>query len=253
MAKRMSLEDKFNLISKEIGSNIIFGIEDVRRIFSNDKDNTIYWNISKLVEAGYLQRIRNGVFKISDSKNQTPIVISFTAQKIINLLEETGFNFYISGIDILSRYLHHVPENYPILTFVEKKALDEIKEALSNSNYFVIDSFTSKTNYNDLSYFNDKTIILKPTDSFENTRGHYATTEKAFMDLFYEITREDFPLALQELARIYKNMIRNGAMDLKHLVKISYSRSMQYDIRYIVESKYISKEAKRFVDMVSEE
>jgi len=47
-------------------------------------------------------------------------------------------------------------------------------------------------------------------------------------------------------------MIRNGVLDQKKMVKATYIRNMQHDVRYIVESKYISDEALRFVSMIKE-
>jgi len=252
MKERMSLEEKFNRILKEIGKNTLFNIEDVKRIFPKKKDSTIYWDLSKMVEDGYFIRIRNGLFKIGDAKTETPLVISYESKKIISLLEETGFAFYISGIDILSRYLQHIPESYPFMVFVDKVAASEISELLVRNKYFVIQSFTQKNSNNELLLHEEKVVLLKETESFENVKEHFATTEKAFLDLFFEITRENFPLALQELARVYQNLVRNAAIDLKHLVKIAYARNMQFDLRYIVESKYISNDAKKFVEMIRE-
>jgi len=252
MRMSMSLEEKFNKIEAKIGKDTIFNIEDVSRIFPDKKESTLYWDMSKLVGSGYIQRVRNGVYKIGDSKAEIPVLVSYNAKKIIKVLEETGFEFFISGVDILSRYLHHVPESYPIMVFVEKSAIDEIKDILTKEDYVVTQSFLQRKSFNDLALFANKLILLKETERFVNSKDHLASTEKAFMDLFYEITREGFPLALQELARVYQNLIRNAAIDPKHLVKIAYSRSMQYDIRYIVESKYISDDAKKFVEIISE-
>lgn len=252
MKQRMSLGEKFNRILKEIGKNTLFNIEDVKRIFPGKKDSTIYWDISKMVEDGYLIRIRNGLYKIGDAKTEMPVVISYESKKIITLLEETGFAFYISGIDILSRYLHHIPENYPFMVFVDKIAASEINELLVRNKYMVIQSFSQKNVNNALSLHEGKVVLLKETESFENVKDHFATVEKAFLDLFFEITRENFPLSLQELARVYQNLVRNAAIDLKHLVKIAYTRNMQFDIRFIVESKYLSNDARKFVDMIQE-
>jgi predicted transcriptional regulator of viral defense system len=248
----MSLEEKFNRIQKEIGKNTLFNIEDVKRIFPEKKDSTIYWDLSKMVEDGYFIRIRNGLFKIGDAKTDTPIVISYESKKIITLLEETGFAFYISGIDIVSRYLHHIPESYPFMVFVDKMAASEIIELLVKNKYNVVQSFAQKNSINELSFREEKVVLLKETESFENVKDHFATIEKAFLDLFFDITRENFPLSLQELARVYQNLVRNAAIDLKHLVKIAYARNMQYDIRFIVESRYISNDAKKFVEMIRE-
>jgi hypothetical protein len=45
-------------------------------------------------------------------------------------------------------------------------------------------------------------------------------------------------------------MVRLGAIDQKKMITISYKRNLQYDIRYIVESKYLSEGAKEIVKYI---
>ncbi len=254
MNNRLSLEDKYNKIKMEIKHEPLFTVQDLQRIFPDKQKSSLYWDVSKLVEAGYLLRIRNGVYQLKDRKTSNKLEISDTAKEIRNILQETGFDFYISGIDILSKYLHHIPEKYPIIIYVYKAATEEVKTTLDITKYFVTQSYSSVNQTEINSYANNRQhILLIPTESFTYSRNNLATTEKAFLDLFYEITRDKYPLALQELVRIYRNLIRNGAIDKKRLIKAAYIRNMQHDIRYIVESKYISEEAIRFVAIMKEE
>lgn len=248
-----NLEEKFNEIKTAIGQEPLFTMQDIQSIFPDKQKSSLYWDASKLVEAGYLVRIRNGVYKLKDSTVNNTLILSDAAKEIQKKLQETGFDFYISGIDILSKYLHHIPEEYPIIVYALKTAIDEIKIALDSKKYFVTQSYSS-INQSELHNFvgNRIHILLIPTESFTFSQNNLATTEKAFLDLFYEITRDGYPLALQELVRMYKNLVRNGALDQKKLVKMSYIRNMQHDVRYMVESKYLSNEAIRFVSMIKE-
>ena len=77
-----------------------------------------------------------------------------------------------------------------------------------------------------------------------------ATLEKAFVDTYFSVTRNGYPLALQELVRIFENMQRTGNIDVRKTVTIASRRSIQYDIRYIVESRYITDEARQFVEIM---
>jgi hypothetical protein len=254
MNKKTTLEEKYNLIKDKLGEDTIMYFEDISQLFPNRKKQSLYWDISKLVEAGYFLRVRNGVYKFSENRSQPTILISTTAKKVINILNETGFDYYISGVDILSKFLHHIPESYPIMVFAQKEATAEITDVLRDNGYLV--SETAKK-LGDLEAFNNfdnsKIIVLNQTDSFTYAKNNLATIEKAFLDLFFEITRKLYPFSLQELVRIYQNAVRNGAIDQKKLVKISYVRNMQYDMRFIVESKYISDAAFRFVKLLKEE
>ena len=120
---------------------------------------------------------------------------------------------------------------------------------------FVIDSVDLKIKYEDMIYAGreETPVVLYLTDSFEYGEGGLATIEKAFVDTFYSVTRNGYPLALQELVRIYENLVRTGNIDRKKTVTIAGRRSIQYDIRYIVESDYITEEARRFVEIMRRE
>lgn len=254
MGEKRTLKEKYQIIFDKVGTDTIFVIQDVIELFPDKTKQSVYWDLSKLTESGYLTRVRNGIYMISNARKTGNTLVSSNAKKIIALLQETGFDFYISGIDVLSQYLHHVPENYPTMLFLEKAATEEIKQFLFDNQYTVVDTFKTDSSFDMADVLRrEKSIVIKPTDSFAYAQNNLAAAEKAFIDLFYEITRENFPFALQELVRVYQNMIRNGAIDPKRLVKISYVRNLQYDIRYIVESKYISEEAKQFVSILRKE
>lgn len=250
---RLSLEEKFIEIKKMTGQEPLFTMQDLQELFPDKQKSSLYWDVSKLTEAGYLDRIRNGVYKLKDGKINNTFILSDAAKQIQKTLQETGFDFYISGIDILSKYLHHIPEKYPIIVYVSKPAIEEIKLALDPAKYFINQSFSSINRLELDNFVNGREhVLLIPTETFSFSHNNLATPEKAFLDLYYEITRDEYPLSLQELVRMYQNLVRNGALDLKNLVKISYIRNMQHDLRYIVESKYISDEAIRFVSMIKE-
>lgn len=99
------------------------------------KKSSLYWNLSKLVDGGYLKRIRNGVYAFNEWKDKKSISISGIAERIRDIMDETGFDYYISGVDILRKYMLHVPEQYPVILFIEKEAKDEIKTVLKESDF----------------------------------------------------------------------------------------------------------------------
>ena len=67
------------------------------------------------------------------------------------------------------------------------------------------------------------------------------------------MTRNEYPLALQELVRIYENLVRLGNIDKKIMISIAAKRSIQYDIRFIAESKFITKQALKFVEILGKD
>lgn len=97
MENRNALESKYQRILNELGEQAILYIEDIQRIFPDMKKSTLYWNMSKLVDGGYLKRVRNGVYSFNEWKGKKNVSLSQTAEKIRDILDETGFDYYISG------------------------------------------------------------------------------------------------------------------------------------------------------------
>lgn len=105
-----ALEIKYQNMVDFLGEQATFYIDEVQNIFPDMKKSSLYWNMSKLVEEGYLRRIRNGVYAFNEWKGKKSISLSVSAEKIRDLLDELGFDYYISGLDILHKYMLHVPE-----------------------------------------------------------------------------------------------------------------------------------------------
>lgn len=255
MKQESALESKFIKLEQELRGQPTFYTEDIQAVFPDMKKSSLYWNLSKLVEAGFLKRVRNGVYAFNEWKGKNKTSLSTDAVKISNVLDELGFEYYISGTDVLIKYMQHVPEQYPIILFVEKASKEEVENTLYESAFQVIEPVKLKEHYESsiLSGNQNPLIVLHATDNFDYSNNGIATIEKAFVDLYFSITRNGYPIALQELVRIYKNLLRLGSIDKKKMILAAAKRSIQYDIRFIAESKYITDDAMMFVDILRRE
>lgn len=255
MVQTSALERMYDKIEQELEGQITFYTDDIQSIFPQMKRTTLYWKLSKLVESGYLKRIRNGVYTFNEWKGKNKVVLFAAARDVAVLLDEAGFNYYISGVDVLLKYMQHVPEQYPLILFVERAARDEIESTLGEAGFQVIEPVKLKEQYEDSILSGDRNtqVILYLTDNFDYCDNSIATIEKAFVDLYFSITRNGYPVALQELVRVYQNLVRLGNIDKKRMIKVAEKRSIQYDIRFIAESKFITDDAMMFVDILRRE
>lgn len=248
MEKVSALEKKYNAIEEKLREQTTFYMEDVQAIFPDMKQSSIYWNLSKMVEAGYLKRVRTGVYAFNEWKGKTKIALTEDIKRVQEILDESGFGYFISGLDVLQRFIQHVPEQYPMLLFVEKSAHDEIINYLLDGGFAVVKPSGIRQQYEDaiLAGIEKKQIIVYDTENFDYENDGIATIEKAFVDLYFSITRNGYPLSLQELVRVYQNLVRLGNIDKKKLITVSTKRNLQSDIRLIVETPYITEEAMQF-------
>lgn len=250
-----SLENKFRVIEEEFKDQPMFYTDDVISLFPDLKKNTINWMLSKLVDGGYLNRVRRGVYSINEWKGKNKVNLSPQAERIVDILDEVGFEYYISGTDVVLRYMQHVPEQFPVVVFVEKDAKEAMIDKLRRNGIVVMEPTELKNAYEKLVFSGSDYVsaVVYVSSNFDyNDRG-IATPEKAFLDLYYAVTRNGYPISIQELARIYQNMIRLGTLDKKKLLEVSVKRNLNHDIRFIVESKYITDSAFEFVSALKRE
>ncbi|MBL7170848.1 MAG: hypothetical protein ISS46_02505 [Candidatus Omnitrophica bacterium] len=242
MKKDNLLSQKAEKLRNKLSGLDSFRVATAKEILG-EKESTLYWSLWKLAEKGYIRRIGKGLYSFEKKDTEIKPIISTLAKKAWSILNESGNQFFISGLDILSIFVEHVPEYFPTLLFINKYSQDEIVSILSKHNI----SFNTTSDYNAI---NKEVITMHTTNEFNYSQNGLASFEKAFVDLYYEITRKKYPLSLQELATIFLNMKRRISLNTNRLIKIASRRNIHYDIRYIVENKYITEKAMQFVKFI---
>ena len=248
MEKVSAFEKKYSVIEEKLREQTAFYVEDVQAIFPDMKQSSIYWYLSKMVETGYLKRVRTGVYAFNEWKGKAKIALTENIKRVQEILDELGFKYFISGLDVLQRFMQHVPEQYPMILFVEKVAHNEIANHLQDDRFVVVKPSEIRQQYEEsmLAKTEKTQVIVYDTENFDYEAEGIAIIEKAFVDLYFSVTRNGYPLSLQELARVYQNLVRLGNIDKKKLITVSTKRNIQSDIRLIVETPHITEEAIQF-------
>lgn len=246
-----SLKDKFNILIKELGEESTFTVSDAVGVLKA-KETTVRWILWNLADQGKIMRVGKGLYTFRPKFNQNLLPnLSDLAKKVREIFQESGFQFFISGLDILSSYMVHVPEKYPVLVFVDKNSIEEANELLMSKkiNSVVGDSVPEyRKIYRVIPL--EEMVILRPTKEFDYAKEGIVEQEKAFVDLYYEVTRASYPLSLGELGRIFLNMQRRSFINEKRLSKVAARRNLHHDIRFILDHKKISKYAFEFSEVL---
>ena len=249
MKNKSSLEKKAGILKERLDNSETFNIYDVIEILQ-EKKSTVYWTLSNLASKGYIKRVGKGLYTFIKKENYPNPIISKLAKKIWNSLIETEYNFFITGLDVISIFMQHVPEFYPVILYVDKNSKEKISNILLEKKYSLY--YSNKNNINNNRIINKEIdVYLHETTEFNYIKNELAVYEKAFVDLYYEVTRTRYPLPLQELAKIYVNMRRRLNLDTTKMIKIASRKNIHYEIRYIVENKYISNAAVKFADLIN--
>jgi len=248
--KKRSLAKKLELIKKKLSDRESFSVADIESILAV-KRSTVYWILWDLTRKGYLNKIGKGLYSLQKKEPNIKPVLSSLATRILRIMQETGYQFFISGLDILSVFMEHIPESYPVLLFVNRYSVEEVHDLLSRKQYDTI-MLADIKNYQPIRKISSvkELVLLYQSNDFRYSYKGLASFEKAFVDIYYEVTRRNYPLSLQELARIYINMKRRISLDTSRLIRIASRRNIHYDIRYIVERNLISEKAHELADML---
>jgi len=248
---RLKLDDKAALLRKRFQDKPDFTISDAASVLQ-EKQSTLYWTLHKLTNKGYISRIGQGLYSFQNRREESiQPILSTLASGILNVLRETGHDFFISGLDILAVFAEHVPETYPVLLFAGKSDADEVTNILARNKIDVV-PYANIQDYPAIRQMSSigELALLIPTQEFTYATNGLASFEKAFVDLYYEVSRRDYPLSMQELVRIYLNMRRRMSLNTNRMVKIASRRNIQQDIRHIVEYDAITDAAMEFVNIL---
>ncbi|MEN4013869.1 MAG: DUF6577 family protein [Bellilinea sp.] len=252
MARQRALERKLHVLKEALGAKAWFKVADAQDVLGIPK-STLYWDLFNMVESGSVRRIGKGVFTFrQDNAYNAPLITGFT-ERVNSLLVETGVSYYFTGIDGLLKYMHHIPEAYPVILCVEKHSKSEIEDILLREGIHVLtkENIPNQALVYNLSRLGD-VVLLYETRSFRYVDNGFAVCEKAFVDLFYEVTRRQYPLALQEVARVYADMKRAGALDAERMIRIARERSIEHDIRLLLSVNRIHPAAISLANMIKE-
>ncbi|MBS4054084.1 MAG: hypothetical protein KGZ64_04855 [Thermaerobacter sp.] len=246
-----ALERKLQTLKAALGDRESFKVKDAAEVLIIPK-STLYWDLFNMVEDGYLRRIGKGVFSFKEAHN-SPLITGFT-DKINSIMLETGVSYYFTGIDVLLKYMHHVPDAYPVMLYLENYTSSEVEDILLRKDIHVlsIKEAPSRSIVSNLSRL-ASVVLLYETKSFQFAANGFALPEKAFVDLFFEVTRRSYPLPLQELARVFVDMKRDGVIDPEKLLRIAHERSIRPDMQLLLQANRIHRGAISLANMVKEE
>ena len=244
-------ECRFNKLKHNFKDRSSFNLKEVRGLFPEVKSKTVSWFLYKMVQNKKINKVGHNEYTFLE-KNNLALgfeYISEKGKKIYELLQELGYEYYISGIDALIGELLHIPETYPIIVIVEEGGIIEIKEYLEDENYSVLIE-QNKAIMKEQFLKKHTDVIILSGKKFDLSYEGVANKEKAFVDLYYAVTRLDYSFSLQELYRVYESMTRKKNITNTEFIKASIDRKIRNEIEYILNFKKMPEYAKEFIKKV---
>lgn len=231
-------ESKFEQLRK-VTEDRVFSVSDAERALNIER-SSVHWLLHNLTAEKRLIRVARGYYAIAPefTDGSTEPTLSLLAQKVVGLLKAEGLQFYVTGLDILGPYFDQVPATYPPLIYVEKGSSDWAVTALEQLKIPIL----VNPKRGDISIARSvraadtEPLVLRETAEFGSVSRQCASAEKAFVDLYYEITRGYYEFPLGDLAHMLVTFYFRGKLNPVRMLQAARRRRIELEIRYLLDA-----------------
>ena len=229
-------DPKFNQLLKIVGERVFTPGEVAQALAI--KKSSAYWLLHTLVQEQRLSRIARGYYTVASdlTGNRDAPPLSHLAQQIVSKLRREGIEFYVTGLDILAPFFDQVPASFPPLVYIQKGSSDWVLRSLMTIDApILVNPKKSEISIARSMRSGSDPIIVRETAEFSFTNGVIASTEKAFVDLYYEITRGYYEFPVGELAHILVAYEKRGQLNPVRMIGAARRRRIDAEIRYMLD------------------
>jgi hypothetical protein len=219
----------------------VFTVDEAARVL-DVKKNSAYAILRNLFKTKGLNRVSRGYYAlvaIQSAVLTTPFLSTPTANVVAKLRNE-GIRFYVTGLDILTSFFDQVPFSFPPLIYIERGSSDWALRSLADIDVPVLVNpkqgviSIARTMRSDVD-----PIILCETAEFAFVSGYLASTEKAFVDIYYEVTRGYYDFPVVDLAHMLINYYRIAPFNPVHMTGAARRRRIDREIRYMLDVCFV--------------
>lgn len=228
------LAERFERLRLEFDRDI-FTATDAQMVLSISKSLT-YVILHKLYDLGLIRRVGKGIYMIPyEGSIETSLTLPDSAKKVESSLSSEGIRFVITGMDILLPFIHHLPVRYPHLVHTERGSGEWAKEVLVKAGFRVL----VNPKHDEISLGLDLApssdlVVIRETSNFYAVKNETATIERALIDLYFEVTREHYPLMITEVGRVFYNTLRSKPINFSRLIRYSRRKKIDPEVKALL-------------------
>lgn len=231
-------EERVKELKRKIRGNNFFTIKEATEYLGLGRRAT-YSLVKELIERGEVAKIAKNTYKFS--KLRTKPRLNANLEKIGKiLLKKTSLEFSFTGLSVLEKYLHHIPYSMVYLLYLEPGSGEEVNDLISSKATVLINP-----SYEEITLLLEKTkvkslLVGKELNYFYSSKGGIASYEKAFIDLYFEVTRGNLPFIRTDLNEILRSLVMNDELNYSVLLRCAGIRKIESEVDILL--KEFSKE-----------
>ncbi|MCF0262267.1 MAG: hypothetical protein HUK23_05095 [Sphaerochaetaceae bacterium] len=183
-----------------------FTTKDVYSFFPEMNNNTISWHLHIELEKGTIISKGYGKYilarKVFSSDKYLEDLPDLSKQTY-NFLKNLNYEFYLSGLDSFAVHGLYSEGNYPVIICTTPNRVKDIQLELMREYDFALIEGEASLLHNSKVKSHISFVVLSSKD-FSLQNNNFACPEKAFVDLYYAVTRLEYPLQREQLISVLK-------------------------------------------------
>ena len=231
------MKSSFNKkLAEELNKRDFLTTKEIYSLFPDMNTSTVSWHLNKMSKQAAIEQVSHGVWRLKNA-----VCSSFPEERLLrlqslsrtaySLLKDAGYFFYLSGLDALNGSGLDVNGSFPVIVCVEKNRVNDTRMLLMRESDFAVTENDTMLS-GDISLRDKIRYIVLETKAKELSQDNFAIAEKAFVDLYWAITRLDYPVEITNLPGIL-NLIQPNAYRFRLATKDRHlSDELNFLVRY---------------------
>jgi len=189
---------------RALTENKVLTTKQIYDLFPEMNNKTASWHLHSELGKGFVEKSAHGEYRLSSS---TPMdderlsCIPELSRSAYGCLTDSGYDFYLSGLDCMNGIGFKVDGSYPVIVCTRKTNLKDVQLLLmrefdlaiteEESDILAMEKLKSRIQF-----------VILSSDNFALQSKGFAFPEKAFVDLYYAVTRMEYPIPVNELPHV---------------------------------------------------
>ena len=189
---------------KELSEGRVLTTRQIYDLFPQMNQKTVSWHLHEELGKGFVEKSAHGEYRLSSS---TPLdeerfsCIPDLSKAAFGCLKDSGYDFYLSGLDCMNGIGFRVDGSYPVILCTRKSSLKDVQLLLMRE--FDLAITEEENNILGMGKLKSRIqFVILSSSNFALQSDGFAFPEKAFVDLYYAVTRMEYPIPVSELPHV---------------------------------------------------
>ena len=196
------------------------------------KKSKLYELLNELIQKNKAVKIAEGIYKLKETET---IPIPEEVIKLSNKLKKAiTRKFKFTALSVLFPFVHHTPYSIIYTIYAEKGSSEDFKDAISKIEPRLTVLLNPKKS--DIMLIineakENKIFVIRENNYFYGKEHGIAYPDTAFVDLYFEVSRDKIPFMKSDLKEILKELMLKDLINYSRMMRYAHERKLTGEIK----------------------